>query len=311
MTTPEPSPSPSGLTLASFIAAVIIGGANFLVVRISNRELPPIWGAGLRFTLAAALFVLIALVLRLRWPRGRQLWLASLYGLLSFAVSYALVYWALVRLAAGVTTVVLAIVPLLTLLLAAAHGLERLHWRAVVGSLLAIAGVAWMFVGPQDLNLPVVPLLAVFVSAVAIGESVILGKRVSGNHPAVVNAVAMTIGAVGLLGLSAVVGEQWALPREPAVVWSLVYLVTLGSVGLFVLILLVVRRWTASATSYAFVLFPVVTMSLGAWLVDEPLTLDGVVGAILVMTGVWFGALSPAARRVSVGAQKVRATVEP
>ncbi len=90
MTPPEPSPSPSGLTLAAFIGAVILGGANFLVVRISNRELPPIWGAGLRFTLAAALFVLIALALRLRWPRGRQLWLTSLYGFLSFAVSYAL-----------------------------------------------------------------------------------------------------------------------------------------------------------------------------------------------------------------------------
>jgi drug/metabolite transporter (DMT)-like permease len=311
MTTPEPSPSPSGLTLAAFVGAVILGGANFLFVRVSNRELPPIWGAGLRFTLAAALFVLIALALRLRWPRGRQLWLTSLYGLLSFAVSYALVYWALVRLTAGVTTVVLAIVPLVTLLLAAAHRLERLHWRAVVGSLLAIAGVGWMFVGPQDLDLPVIPLLAVFVAAVSIGESVILGKRVSGNHPAVVNAVAMTIGAVALLGLSAVVGEQWALPRQPAVVWSLVYLVTLGSVGLFVLILLVVRRWTASATSYAFVLFPVVTMALGAWLADEPLTLDGVVGAVLVMAGVWFGALSPAARRATdIGEPRSPAAVE-
>jgi drug/metabolite transporter (DMT)-like permease len=299
------------LTLAFFIGAVVIGGANFLAVRVSDQELAPIWGAGLRFTLAAALFVLIALVLRLRWPRGRQLWLSSLYGILSFAVSYALVYWALVRLTAGVTTVVLAIVPLLTLLLAVAHGLERLHWRAVVGSVLAIAGVGWMFVGPQDLDLPIVPLLAVLVAAVSIGESVILGKRVAGNHPAVVNAVAMTIGAVGLLGLSAVVGEQWALPRQPAVVWSLIYLVTLGSVGLFVLILLVVRRWTASATSYAFVLFPVVTMALGAWLADEPLTLDGVVGAVLVMTGVWFGALSSAARRpLGVGEEQPAAKVE-
>ena len=289
--------SPSGYTLAAFGVAVVLGGANFLMVRISNQELPPIWGAGLRFTLAAALFVVISLALNLRWPRGRQLALTTLYGVLSFTISYALVYWALVRLTAGVTTVVLATVPLVTLLLAAAHKLETLRWRAVIGSLLAVAGVGWMFIGPQDLDLPLWPVLAVFGSALCISESVILGKKVADNHPAVINAVAMTVGAVGLLGLSAVIGEQWLLPSQPDVVWSLVYLVTLGSVGLFVLILLVVRRWTASATSYAFVLFPVVTIALGAWFADEPVTVDGLVGAVLVMAGVWFGALSPAARR--------------
>jgi drug/metabolite transporter (DMT)-like permease len=82
-------------------------------------------------------------------------------------------------------------------------------------------------------------------------------------------------------------------------VWSVAYLVTLGSVGLFVLILLVVRRWTASATSYVFVLFPVVTMLLGALLADEPLTARGVIGALVVMSGVWFGALAPSARQVA------------
>ena len=289
--------SPGGSTIAAFVATVILGGANFLVVRISNQELPPLWGAGLRFSLAAALFVLIAFGLRLHWPRGRQLLLTTLYGFLSFTISYALVYWALISLTAGVTTVVLATVPLVTLLLAVAHSLETLRWRAVVGSLLAVAGVAWMFVGPQNLELPVIPVLAVFGAALSISESVILGKKVSGSHPAVINAVAMTVGALGLLGLSAAVGEQWALPRQPEVVWSLVYLVTLGSVGLFVLILLVVRRWTASATSYAFVLFPVVTLALGAWLADEPVTMDSLVGTALVMAGVWFGALSPGARR--------------
>jgi drug/metabolite transporter (DMT)-like permease len=41
-----------------------------------------------------------------------------------------------------------------------------------------------------------------------------------------------------------------------------------------------------------FVLFPVVTMGLAAWLIEEPVTLPAVVGAAMVMAGVWFGALS-------------------
>ncbi len=290
---------PDALTLGAFGVAVTLGGANFLAVRFSNRELPPFWGAGLRFTLAAVLFVIVVLSLRLRWPRGRQLALTVLYGWLSFAVSYALLYWSLLRVTAGVAVVVLAIVPLVTLLLAVAQGLERLHPRGGVGALLALTGIAWMAFGPQDVVLPFGALVAMFACSLCIGESIILGKRLSGNHPATTNAVGMAAGAVLLLAFSAAAGESWSLPRQGDAVWAVVYLVTLGSVGLFVLVLLVVRRWTASATSYMFVLFPVVTTALGAWLGDESVTWHGVVGAALVMLGVWFGALSPGARRLA------------
>lgn len=293
----ETDRAPGGFTMAAFAVAVTLGGSNFLAVWFSNRELEPFWGAGLRFSLAALLFVGIALFLRLPWPRGRQLLLTASYGLLSTGLFYALMYWALVRVTAGVATVVLAIVPLVTLLLATAQGQERLARRTVLGAVLAFGGIAWMTLSPGDLVLPPAALLALLAAALAVGQSVIIGKRVSGNHPAMVNAVGLLAGAPALLVLSALSGEQWVMPRQPEVLWSIAYLVTLGSVGLFVLILLVVRQWTASATSYMFVLFPLVTMLLSAWLADEAITVRGVAGALLVMTGVWFGALSPAARR--------------
>src|SRR5690606_9832577 len=114
-------------TLTLFTGAVVIGGANFVAVRISNRELDPFWGAGLRFTLAALLFLGICLAQRLPWPRGRELGLLAVYGLLTFSLTYAFMYWALVTVSASVGAVVLAAVPLVTVLLAAAQGLDRLR----------------------------------------------------------------------------------------------------------------------------------------------------------------------------------------
>ncbi|HEY6102605.1 MAG TPA: hypothetical protein VI007_05190 [bacterium] len=38
---------------AAFLAVVIIGGSNFVAVRFSNRELPPFWGASIRFFASA------------------------------------------------------------------------------------------------------------------------------------------------------------------------------------------------------------------------------------------------------------------
>ena len=37
------------ITLLAFLVATLILGANWVGVRFSNRELPPFWGAGLRF----------------------------------------------------------------------------------------------------------------------------------------------------------------------------------------------------------------------------------------------------------------------
>jgi drug/metabolite transporter (DMT)-like permease len=282
------------VTLAAFSAAVLLGGANFVAVRFSNQELAPFWGAGLRFGLAAVLFILISLFLRLRWPRGRLLALTAVYGALAFAIPYALLYWALTQATAGSATVVMAGVPLVTLLLAVAQRLERFTLRALAGSIIALGGIAWMVLGSRGVSAPVGSVLAMLAAAVAIGQSIILGKRLSANHPAMTNAVAMTIAAVLLIMLSASVHEAWALPHQPDVAAALAYVVTLGSVGLFVLVLLVVRTWTSSATSYMFVLFPVVTLGLAAWLIEEPVTLSAVLGAVLVMIGVWFGALSGA-----------------
>lgn len=283
-------------TTGLFALAVTLGGSNFLAVRVSNRELDPFWGAGLRFSLAAALFLIIALSLKLPFPRGRQLARTVVYGLLGISVFYALAYWALVRVTAGVATVVLAMVPLVTLLLAAAQGQERINRRAIGGSVLAIVGIAWMVLGPQRVTVSIPAIIALLVATVCVSQSVIIGKSISANHPAVTNAIALAVGAVTLLLLSMVAGETRSMPQTTEVRWSLAYLVVLGSAGLFAVILLVVRRWSASATSYMFVLFPLVTMLLGAWLLDEEITAQGIVGGALVMVGAWFGALSPGAQ---------------
>lgn len=296
---PVSVPGPDGRTLLLFALAVVLGGSNFLAVRLSNLELPPLWGAGLRFALAALGFLVLVGVLRLPLPRGRVLGAMAVYGLLSIAAFYGLMYGALLTVTAGVATVVLALVPLATLLLAAAQRLEPLRARSLVGGAVAAAGIAWLALEPGGAALPLGPMLALLGAVACVAQSVVLAKRLARHHPAVVNTVAMAVGAAALLTLSAASGEAWSLPRRPEAAWALAYLVTLGSVGLFLALLTVVRRWTASATSYVFVLFPIATMVLEALLLGEAVTLSGVAAALLVMAGVWVGALAPTRPRAA------------
>lgn len=60
--------------------------------------------------------------------------------------------------------------------------------------------------------------------------------------------------------------------------------------GLFLLTLVVVQRWAASAASYVFVLMPVIAVGLGALLADEPITATTIVGGAIVCAGVYVGA---------------------
>jgi drug/metabolite transporter (DMT)-like permease len=60
------------------------------------------------------------------------------------------------------------------------------------------------------------------------------------------------------------------------------------------LYLVVLRYWTASRAAYVFVLIPLVTVVLSVWLDDEPVGAGLLFGGLLVLAGVYVGALRPA-----------------
>jgi drug/metabolite transporter (DMT)-like permease len=282
---------PDRLALSAFVGAVVIGGSNFVAVRFSNRELDPLWGAFLRFGFAAAVFVVLIAVLRLPLPRGRVLGPAAVYGLLAFAGTYGCLYWALQDVPAGIGAVVMAIGPLLTLLLAVAHGLERLTLRALAGAIVALGGTTLIFFqsGSDDYRWESYALL--IAAVLCASEAVIVSKRIGPQHPVVTNAVGMTAGAAVLLAAAAVAGESFVLPADSETQLAVLYLVA-ATVGLFLLVLYVVQRWTASATAYVFVLMPLVALVVGWLIADEEITATTILGGAVVCAGVYLGALA-------------------
>jgi drug/metabolite transporter (DMT)-like permease len=279
------------LGLAAFLAGSLLAGGNAVGVRFSNRELDPLWGAGVRFVLAAALLGAVMVALGLPAPRGRALVGALLYGALVFGAAFGLMYYALVRIHAGLGQTLLALVPLATLLLAVAHGQERLRIRAAAGALIAVGGVA-LISGLSDRDtVPALSLLAILAATFCWAQGTVVVRRFPPLHPVPLNAVAMTTGSAILVPLSLLVGEATEVPSRLATWLALAYLVAIGSVVVFVLYVLVIRLWSASRAAYSFVVIPLVTIVLSAWLDDEPLTSALVFGGALVLTGVYLGAL--------------------
>ena len=283
--------------LLAFAAVVLLAGSNIVAVRFSNRELDPFWGAGIRF-LGAAL-ILWALVARGHHalPRGRALGGALVFGVLSFLIAYAFFYWGSQEVPAGLGGTIMASVPLLTALLAAAHRLEPLRLRGILGAVIALGGIAVMSSGALAGNVSVASVMAVVIAAAAAAESGIVLKMLPSAHPVVTNAIGMSAGATLLLVLSLLVGESWKAPVSPSVWGALIYLV-IASPFLFMLFVYVVRRWTATGASYQFVLFPIVSVIGGALLLGEDVTSSLLLGAPLVLVGVYIGALSGRSARI-------------
>lgn len=284
---------PARLTLLAFLLSTLLGGNNSIAVHFSNAELPPFYGAAVRFAVAAALLFLVVLALRLPLPTGRPLTGTLIFGALQFGLSYAFIYWGLLQVPPGLFQVGFSITPLVTFVVAILHRQERFQWRVLLGGLLAMAGIAVVFYDGLTAAIPVAGLLTILFAALCVSESVVLFKTFPHAHPVTTNAVAMATGAVVLMVISMIARETPALPTLPATWIAVLYLIVFGSIGTFVLALYVLSRWTASATSYQLVLMPIVTVLSAAWLADEPLKLSILVGGAFVLAGVYVGALAP------------------
>ena len=282
---------PDRLVLAAFLVFVLFAGANAIGVRFVLREMGPFWSAAIRFAIAGLLLLLYMIATRRPVPRGQRLTGSVLFGIVGFGLAYTFLYQALKDAPAGTTMLMLAIVPLLTVLLATVQGIERLRLLALAGAALAAVGIVIVGASQISLNVPIAALALLLGAAMCQAESGIVAKRFPPGDPIAANAIGMLLGAVMLAVVALVTGEALVVPTKPETWLAMGYLIGPGSVAVFVLVLYVLARWTASATSYAFLLFPLVAIGLGGLLLNEPIQPSFVVGGAIVLAGVYIGAV--------------------
>lgn len=293
------------LTLTAFAALTIIAAGNFVAVRFVTVQMPSYWGAGTRFGAASLIFFAYVLIRRLPLPRGKVLQGALIYGALQFGISFALGYFALRKLPAGLGSLLFAAVPLFTIMFAVILRLERLRWRSILGSFIVLTGILILSAEQISLEVPLANVLAMLGMVVSISLATVLIKKYPQAHIASMNAVAMMTGALIQLGISLATGEKPALPQGASTWLAQIYLILPGSVLLFAVLLFVLKRWSASAVSFQVVLSPIISIALSAWLLGEPLTSGLFLGGALVLVGVYFGALARSAKPEQAGQTEI------
>jgi drug/metabolite transporter (DMT)-like permease len=292
---------PGRLAIAgTFALLTLIWGTTWAAIRIGLTGIPPFTGVSLRFLVAAAALFLLspAMGVRYGWSAvERRLWLLN--GVLSFCISYGVVYWSEQWVPSGLASVLFATFPLFVALIA--HFVlpaERLTAKAVLGILTGFGGVAVIFSedfsrlgGPRVALASLVMLVSPFVSAVA---GVAIKKWGRDIHPVSISAVPMAVSVVVMGGVALAVERDRPLRFDAVSVSALLYLALAGSALTFTLYYWLLRHIPATRLSLIAYSTPVIAVAVGALFMHEPVTARTFAGSALVVLGV---ALAVHARR--------------
>jgi drug/metabolite transporter (DMT)-like permease len=268
---------------------VLVWSSTWVSIKIGLDDLPPLLGAGIRFALAGAGLLVYAAATRR--PLRTDAALATVLGLLPFATTYGLIYWAEQHIPSGLTAVLFGVLPLYVALLAAVTlPAEPLRPRLLAGIAIAIGGLALAFNESLELGddrLAAVAALCVVLSPLASAVGNISIKRRGGRLDALVlNGWAM-LGAGALLLAVSAPTEAWTDASFSAdAVGSIVYLAAAGTAFTFVALTLLLRELPAVTTSFISVLLPFGALAFGALIEGEVVTSTALGGAALVASGI-------------------------
>ena len=277
-----------GLTLYALLC--LIWGSTWLVIKVGYGGLGPFNVASVRFLLAGIMLTPLVPLLGARWPRGRTEWaLVWWVGVILFGADYGLIYWGEQFLDSGLTSILFATLPLVTIGFAHLYvpG-EGITTRKLAGGALAFAGTAALFgdrVRVDAANTG--PMLGIVASTVFAAAAGVATKRHgSALHPAALNAPAMFIGALVLAAASLASGDGLRLPRDPGAWGAILYLAIAGTVVTFLIYFSLLKTWSVTSLSFISVFTPAIALALGFVFLDERLTLWTGLGAALILAGV-------------------------
>jgi drug/metabolite transporter (DMT)-like permease len=278
------------------LAAASVGvqvGAALVATRFVVDDAGPGSLALLRYTVGfLCLLPFVVLARRRARLLRRDIAPIALLGIVQFGAVIAAINVGLKYIPAGRAALVFATSPLLTMLLAAALGHERLTLAQTLGVVLTIAGVG-LALGEKAIERGASPdawlgELAVLAGALGAALCSVLYRPYLRRNPALpVGALAMLASVGFLLILAAAEGFFAEIPRFSAAGWTAVVFIGVSSGVFYFLWLWALEHTTATRVTVFLALSPITAAVLGAALLGEPLTRQLTAGLAAVALGLW------------------------
>jgi drug/metabolite transporter (DMT)-like permease len=279
--------------LFPFIALCLIWGSTWYFIKISlNAGVPPFFGVGFRFFLSGLLFFLIIFFKKEPIPFNRQaIKLYLSFGLLNFALSYGITYWATQYVYSSISSILWGLFPLFTSVMA--HFMipedsnEKLTRNKIFALLVGLIGM--IFIGSNqaiDLKSQSFFAMMILVGAIFIAAwpSVLYKKHNHEVGPYQMNAVCQVLAGVIMLGLSYLLKEDLSpiVWDNPLILASL-YLIIFGGVISWGIYFWLYQYLSVTQITYAAIFPPIVAITLGWIFLNEVLSAKEIIGTMFIL----------------------------
>ena len=277
----------------AWVTLCVVWSSTWLAIKIGLRDLPPISFVAIRFLIAIVVLVAVSIGRTRLIPRTRNdCFVLAGTGFLMFAVNYTLLFWAELHVSSGLAAVLQATIPIFGLMFA--HWMlpdEPLRLPKLVGAILALGGVTVICARLLGSNGPLAfwgGVGVVFGAASAAFANVLVKAQSMQLAPAMLAAWQMIFGTAPLLLLGfAVDGNPVHFHWTAVSVFCLLYLAVIGSALTFLLLYWLLPRLTVAQLQSISLITPPGAVMLGWLLGGETFPLSSLLGAVLVLVGVW------------------------
>ncbi|WP_418637054.1 EamA family transporter [Winogradskyella sp.] len=289
-----PKPSSKSLIIIAFIAIYIIWGSTYLLNKISVTELPPLFLAAVRFSVASILIFGIAKVLKFSLIITKKQFLNSaLVGFLFLVYGNGVFVWALKYVDSGFGALLAATQPLFVLLLMRLIDHKKMRPKSLIGVGLGILGM-YLLVSQKELVTNEETLLGIFMIFTCVLSwsygSVYVAKADVPKNYFVSTGYQMGIASIMLACGSLTLGEDWTSPLvwSPKVQLAMLALITFGSIAAFTAFNYLLKQVSTEKVATSAYINPIVAMILGWYVLDETLSTQSIIAAVVLLTGVYF-----------------------
>ncbi|SMD09407.1 Threonine/homoserine efflux transporter RhtA [Fulvimarina manganoxydans] len=268
---------------------VLLWSTGFIGARYAMPYAEPFTFLALRFTLALAILSGLAALSGVTWPKGRQALHSIIAGSLIHGAYLGGVFFAIRHgLNAGIAALIVGLQPILTTFIAASLLGEKVSPRHGVGLCLGLAGIA-LVVAPKfeaGGDLALLTLAPVVGAAIAISLGIVWQKRFVQRSDLRASTALQYVGALIPTLFLAFTIETRRIEWTGELVFALLWLTLVLSIGAIFLMLVLIREGAVSKVASLMYLTPGVTALMALILFGETLNLLQAAGLVLAGAGV-------------------------
>nr|WGD84819.1 DMT family transporter [Bacillus subtilis] len=278
--------------LVFFVTA--IWGLNLVIIKVLVEDLPPQTMTAFRIMMAG-ITALIIIVLGKSFRRlTKKEWIYTLLGMLfGVILHHSLIAVGLTMIDASNASLILALVPLTTAILAVLFLGEQLTKLRVLGFILALTGVFFIqgrsFSNMQLSQGELILIIAMFVQAISF---IFVKKATETLDSKQVTTIMYLAGSIGLLIISFItnLGGVNEMTSAPLFTYFLFIVSGLVATGIgYIVFNAAIQQIGAGQTAIFNNFVPFFGLVFSAIFLNETITISQLIGFVFIVAGVLFG----------------------